>query len=162
MAFQPSSSFSTKNRQIQYHFDQPIIRALEANILPVVYGDVVFDETLGGSILSTEDIFYYLAKNLIPAKIILAGLEDSIWLDFPENINAVTKITVSNFDLIKSKIGQSASIDVTGGMIEKVRIMLNLTSQIPKLKIAIISGKVKGNITRAYNNEKIGTWIEPE
>ncbi len=162
MAFQPSSSFLTKKRQIQENFNLPIERALESKILPVVYGDVVFDEILGGSILSTEDIFNYLAKILFPTKILLAGLEESIWLDFPEKNNGIRKITNADFDLIKNNIGQSASVDVTGGMIEKVQVMLDLITEIPNLKIAIFSGKIKGNITRAFNNQEIGTWIERE
>ena len=162
MTFQPSSSILTKNRQIQDYFYLPIIRALESKILPVVYGDVVFDETLGGSILSTEDIFNFLAKKLLPSRILLAGLEESIWLDFPEKNNRIRKITNANFDLIKNNIGKSTSVDVTGGMIEKVRIMLDLINGNPKLKIAIFSGKIKGNITRALINQEIGTWIERE
>ena len=162
MTFQPSSSFFTKNRQIQDYFDRPIIRALESKILPVVYGDVVFDEILGGSILSTEDIFNFLAKKLLPSKILLAGLEESIWSDFPEKNNRISKITNANFDLIKKNIGKSTSVDVTGGMIEKVRIMLDLINVIPNLKIAIFSGNTEGNITRAFKNQEIGTWLERE
>lgn len=40
--------------------------ALDAGIVPVVHGDVAFDEELGGTIASTEDIFAFLAKEMAP------------------------------------------------------------------------------------------------
>ena len=42
--------------------------ALEAGLLPVIYGDVVFDRQPGGTILSTEDLFTHLVPRLRPAR----------------------------------------------------------------------------------------------
>lgn len=55
--------------------------ALANGILPVVYGDVVFDEVRGGTILSTEDLFQHLAHQLHPERVLLAGLEAGVWAD---------------------------------------------------------------------------------
>ena len=162
MAFPPSATFSTNNREISKYNFLPLLSALKERILPVIYGDVVFDDEIGGSILSTEDVFFYLAKKLYPSRILLAGLEEAIWLDFPENTNPIKKISLENFDSIQDKIGLSASPDVTGGMIEKVKIMLNLTTEISGLKITIFSGNESGNISRILNNQQIGTCIERE
>jgi isopentenyl phosphate kinase len=103
-----------------------------------------------------------LAQKLYPSRILLAGLEDAIWLDFPGKLMPIKKISFENFDLIRDKIGQSESPDVTGGMIEKVKIMLNLTKKISGLKISIFSGKETGNISRVFYNQEIGTCIERE
>lgn len=40
--------------------------ALKAKIVPVIHGDVAFDEELGGTVASTEDIFAYLAREMAP------------------------------------------------------------------------------------------------
>lgn len=40
--------------------------ALKAGIVPVVHGDVSFDEELGGTVASTEDIFAFLAREMVP------------------------------------------------------------------------------------------------
>lgn len=40
--------------------------AIEHDLVPVVYGDVVFDLELGGTILSTEDLFQSLVQPLCP------------------------------------------------------------------------------------------------
>lgn len=40
--------------------------ALRAGLVPVVHGDVAFDEELGGTVASTEEIFSFLARELAP------------------------------------------------------------------------------------------------
>ena len=37
----------------------------------MIYGDVVFDRLLGGTILSTEDLFAHLAAHLQPARLLV-------------------------------------------------------------------------------------------
>lgn len=39
---------------------------MEAGIVPVVHGDVAFDQELGGTVASTEEIFAFLARELKP------------------------------------------------------------------------------------------------
>jgi isopentenyl phosphate kinase len=45
---------------------------------------------LGGTILSTEDLFTYLAGLLHPEQILLAGNEPGVWADFPKNSRLLT------------------------------------------------------------------------
>lgn len=40
--------------------------AVAAGIVPVIHGDVAFDEELGGTVASTEDIFAFLARKTPP------------------------------------------------------------------------------------------------
>ena len=54
--------------------------ALAAGLVPVIYGDVTFDEVRGGTILSTEDLFGFLARALNPERILLAGLEEAVFI----------------------------------------------------------------------------------
>lgn len=46
--------------------NRPIQAALEAGVVPVVHGDVSFDEELGGTVASTEEIFAFLAREMVP------------------------------------------------------------------------------------------------
>jgi isopentenyl phosphate kinase len=133
--------------------------ALAAGIVPVIFGDVVFDEVRGGTILSTETLFNYLVKALSPERILLAGLEDAVWADFPARTRRVERITPSIFDDIKHSVGKSAAADVTGGMEAKVKEMLELAQANPGLKIQIFSGAGPGNLARALMGETLGTEI---
>jgi isopentenyl phosphate kinase len=83
VAFPPSASVIASNGEVTVWDLEPIQAALKSNLLPVVYGDVVFDRVLGGTILSTEDLFGYLAPQLDPGCILLAGLEPGVWADYP-------------------------------------------------------------------------------
>jgi isopentenyl phosphate kinase len=133
--------------------------ALAAGIVPVVFGDTVFDEVRGGTILSTEDLFMSLAAALGPERILLAGLEAGVWADFPERTQIVAQITPRSFQEIKAGVGKSTAADVTGGMESKVKQMLELVEGNPELKVEIFSGVEPGNIVRALTGETLGTLI---
>ena len=77
--------------------DYPIRAALSNGLLPVIHGDVAFDEIRGGTILSTEDLFAHLAHQLHPQRILLAGLEAGVWADFPAHKHLLAEITPGSF-----------------------------------------------------------------
>ena len=49
------------------------VRRSRTGSVPVVFGDVALDEVRGGTIISTEEIFAWLAVRLRPQRVILAG-----------------------------------------------------------------------------------------
>lgn len=161
-SFPPSANMIATNGVGSNYFITPLIKALSAGVIPVVYGDVVFDDQIGGTILSTEDVFFYLTRYLNISAILLAGIEEGIWYDVKNKKGLIPEITPKNFLAIQEKIGASASPDVTGGMIEKVRIMLRLLENNPALKIKIFSGNNFGNLTSAIQDQDIGTRIRWE
>ena len=160
VTFSPSSFISSSNGKGFEYFIYPFEKALSTSILPVIHGDVIFDHLLGGTILSTEDIFLFLSNYYQPQKILLAGIEDYIWADFPEKKFPIKSITTRNFDDIKTKIGKSTSVDVTGGMIEKVRLMIDLVKKYPDTKISIFSGLSSDCLIQEVLGETTGTLIE--
>jgi isopentenyl phosphate kinase len=159
VALAPISSITARDgRIIRWDLD-PLRRALAAKILPVIYGDVVFDEIRGGTILSTEDLFGYLASELQPKNILLAGLEEGVWADFPDRKLVVDRITPESFSSIKQGVGAGLGVDVTGGMQSKVGQMLEVVKASPMLKVLIFSGEDPEKLQKALNGEKIGTMI---
>ena len=162
LALAPSSSVIASEGRVSVWETTPIRMALASGIVPVVYGDVVFDEIRGGTILSTEDLFLHLARALEPERILLAGLEAAVWEDFPARTRKVEKITPESFNEIKAGVGTSAAEDVTGGMESKVKQMLELVSVNPGLTVQIFSGEGSGNLVRALSGEVLGTVIKSE
>ena len=63
MAFPPSAMVIAQEAKVLSWDLSPLHSALQAGLLPVVYGDVVFDTRRGGTILSTEDLFDHLARD---------------------------------------------------------------------------------------------------
>lgn len=162
LALAPVASVIANNGKVAHWSLTPLRAALNAGLTPVVYGDVIFDEIRGGTILSTEDLFEHLARALQPKKILLAGLEGAVWADFPARTRKVERITPTNFDAIRAGIGASHGADVTGGMESKVRQMLKLTEEIPGLTAQIFSGEIPGTLKKALNGETPGTLIGGE
>lgn len=158
--FAPNTMIKTKDHVITQWSVESIKAAMKARLIPVIYGDVVFDDVIGGTILSTEELFGFLAGSLKPQKIYLAGIEDGVWEDYPANKNLITKINANNFDHYRKAIIGSGSIDVTGGMDSKVRQMLSLTEEVEGLSIRVFSGIPEDNIYKALTGMEIGTSIE--
>ena len=159
IALPPSGSVIASDGQVTVWETTPIRMALAAGIVPVIFGDVVFDEVRGGTILSTENLFAYLVKAMAPDRVLLAGLEDAVWEDFPARTRRLEQITPQSFEEIKHGVGGSAAADVTGGMEAKVREMLELVQETPGLRVQIFSGTQPGNLVRALLGEILGTEI---
>jgi len=155
----PSSSTLARDGQVESWNLAPVRRALEASLLPVVFGDVVFDSQRGGTILSTEDLFSYLAEQLQPQRILLAGIEAGVWADFPSCTRLVDEITPASWNDLSATVGGSTAPDVTGGMASKVRQSLELVGRISNLEVFIFSGESMGAIEQALNGAHLGTRI---
>ena len=159
MSLSPASSVIASNEQVAVWETTPLRMALSAEIVPVIHGDVVFDEVRGGTILSTEDLFAHLVRALNPDRILLAGLEDGVWEDFPERTKKIERITPASFEQVRAGVGKSHGADVTGGMESKVKHMLDLVNQVPGLTAQIFSGDEPGNLARVLTGETLGTVI---
>ena len=159
IAIPPSSHVIASDGKVSVWETTPVRMALAAELIPVIFGDVVFDEIRGGTILSTEDLFMHLAHALNPERILLAGIEPAVWMDFPERTQKIEKITPQTFEQVSEGVGKSTSADVTGGMESKVKQMLELVQNNPGLNVQIFSGAEPGNLVRALTGETLGTVI---
>ncbi len=157
LSIQPSASALCENGQIIHLEIRPIVTALKHRLIPVVYGDVAVDLRVGGTIISTEKIFAYLAQELKPQRIFLLGKVPGI---YARTGKIIDKITPDTFEAIAPELGGSDGTDVTGGMADKVAKMLALIQQLPDLEIRIFSGKIPGEVEAALLGYKTpGTLI---
>lgn len=159
LSFPLSSAGVTSNGHLVTWNHDPIQSSLAHHLIPLVYGDVVFDLQQGGTILSTEEQFVHLVPFLKPNRIFLSGLEKGVWQDYPTCTSVLAQITPRSYPQIQTKIFGSASTDVTGGMASKVFSMLQLVTQFPSLQVRIFSGKEENAIYRALVGEPIGTVL---
>lgn len=159
MSFPPSSMIVAENKHITNWNLEPITSSLINGLIPVIYGDVVFDSALGGTILSTEDLFVFLAQRLKPKKILIAGVEDGVYSDYPATHSVILELSPGNINEYNEVLNSSSSVDVTGGMRSKVMLMLDLVINDPSLRVHIFSGKDPNNIIRILDGEILGTLI---
>jgi isopentenyl phosphate kinase len=155
---QPSASALASNGVLESMAVEPIREALSQGIVPLIYGDVALDRVRGGTILSTEALFFYLAQHLPVTDILLLGevegVHDAQGIVIPE-------ITTNNYREVELHLKGSAGVDVTGGMHAKVREMLNLVSQHPTLVIRIFDGTRAGLLQQTLLGQAVpGTLIK--
>jgi len=159
IAFPPSAGVLTSYGDIIQWDLSPMELARSHGLIPVVQGDVIFDVKLGGTILSTERIFQYLARHWHPERILLAGSDRGVYQDINQSDQIISHITPSNIGQLLPAISGSDAVDVTGGMLSKVQMMLELVQTIPSLEVFIFSGAESGNMKKAIAGECPGTLI---
>jgi isopentenyl phosphate kinase len=162
LSFAPSASVISRDGIVESWNLAPLSAALQKRLIPVVYGDVVFDEKRGGTILSTEDLFGYLVHPFKPKRMLLAGLEQGVWADFPKCKNLLIEITPSSSRVAQAALGGSAATDVTGGMLSKVQQSLSLVQANSQLEVFIFTGETAGNVEKALSGDRLGTCIRAE
>jgi isopentenyl phosphate kinase len=155
LPLQPSASARCRDGELISLDERPVRVALEKGLVPVVYGDVALDEVRGGTIISTEEIFAYLAPRLCPRRVVLVGEVPGVFavdpvadraLDMEDNARRVVpEITPLQLPGLAPALGGSRGVDVTGGMLAKVREMLGLVQATPSLSVVqVISGLSEG------------------
>lgn len=159
IAFPPSAMAMAQEGRIARWDLQPVHAALAAGLVPVVYGDVAFDETRGGTILSTEDLFVHLAGALKPQRILLAGDEAGVFADFESAPKLIPHINAANYAEVAAGVRGAQAPDVTGGMAGKVQAMLALAQSLPGCEVRIFSGLEPGNIAASLAGQPSGTLI---
>jgi isopentenyl phosphate kinase len=160
ISFPPSAVTIAQDGKVLTWDLAPLRLALSNGLLPVVYGDVVFDTQRGGTILSTEDLFVYLAEELHPKRVLVAGLEAGVWADFPSRTRLIPEITPDNYPDLASSLSGSTYTDVTGGMASKVEQLMALAQIVPGLEALIFSGETPGAVAQALSGSANGTRIK--
>lgn len=164
VSLQPSASARCRDGELLHLAVEPVRALLAHDLVPLVYGDVALDQAQGHTIISTEQIFAYLARELRPARILLAGEVGGVFTADPTRDPAarlIPEITPASLSRVERLLGGSAGFDVTGGMWAKVRAMVALVEEMPGLEVRLISGEQPGLIARALLERNLaeGTTI---
>jgi isopentenyl phosphate kinase len=121
---------------------------------------VAFDDVHGGTIVSTEDIFVFLAndRKLRPSRILLLGEVPGV-LDPAGDV--IPRITPDTLPAFQSALGGSSGVDVTGGMADKVARMVELVHAFPNIDVHLFSGTAPGMLARVLvdSTVQVGTQI---
>ncbi|HTP09432.1 MAG TPA: isopentenyl phosphate kinase [Anaerolineae bacterium] len=160
----PSASARCDDGRLSY-LDTFVLReTLEHGLVPLVQGDVALDTVRGATIVSTEDVFIYLVREFQPTHILLAGEVAGVYEHQDISGAIIPVITPDNVAQYASALGGSHGTDVTGGMIGKVKQMLDVVRHYPSITVRIFSGAVRGNAQRLLIDPRaeIGTAIRNE
>jgi len=148
LRIQPSASARCRDGELTAMDERPLIAALRNSLVPVVHGDVALDDVRGGTIISTEQIFRWLAPRLHPQRVVLVGeVEGVLTADPASGVQGevIDEITPAMLPQLADALGGSRGVDVTGGMVAKVAEMVALARSTPSLAcVQVISGLAPG------------------
>ena len=158
LSVQPSASARCQDGDLRHLDTRPIRAALAHGLVPLVYGDVALDSVRRGTIVSTEDIFVFLADELHPTRILLLGAVPGV-LDSDGSV--IPHITPADLPSLQITLNGSRGVDVTGGMADKVARMVELVQRDPDMCVHILTGTQPGLLTRALLDDtlSVGTRI---
>ena len=162
VSVQASASAVAKDSKI-VRWDLEAVRLmLESDLLPVPYGDLGLDIAKGVCILSTEEIFRFLAAQLKPKRVIIGTNVDGVYDSDPQinrHAKKIPLITTDNARDVLPSLGGANTIDVTGGMRSKIQTLLQLVKE-TETECLVIGLLVPGALEEALNGEtEKGTLI---
>ena len=144
-SIQPSASARCSDGKLVYLDVGPIREGLGRGLVPLVYGDVALDEVRGGTVASTEDLFVYLSGELEPDRILLLSRVPGV---LGPDGELVPRITPEDLSDLRGPLAGSQSVDVTGGMADKVERMVELVRRRPRITVDILPGDRPGLLAR--------------
>ena len=155
----PASSFiKASNKRIVDGNLVSFKKYLDKGFIPVIYGDVVLDDELEFCVISGDQIIQYLASNLNPTQVILGTDVDGVYNKNPKTHDDA--IFYDKFSSLKDldTLEGTTNIDVTGGMVGKIKELLYLADF--GIESKIINAEVDGNIFKVLENKNVkGTVI---
>ncbi|MBP3792203.1 MAG: isopentenyl phosphate kinase family protein [Methanobrevibacter sp.] len=155
----PASSFiSATDKRITEGSLDLFKRYLDKGFIPVIYGDVVLDTDLEFCVISGDQIIQYLAMNLNPEQVILGTDVDGVYNKNPKTHDDA--IFFDKFTSLKDldTLEGTTNVDVTGGMVGKIKELLYLADL--GIESKIINAEVEDNIFKVLENMEVkGTVI---
>ncbi len=148
-----------KGRVIKVFFDG-ISNCLRAGVIPLVFGDVVPDKTLGFSIISTEVVFKALFEKALEKgfrveRVIFLGDYEGV---YDKEGEIIKKINARGLPRLKEVLKGAEGKDVTGGMRHKVKKALEFARKGTKVNILGFSS-VENRILESLKGKEIGTLV---
>jgi isopentenyl phosphate kinase len=156
VSLRPMSMIMTSEGKLDKNMFEIMEEVISQSLIPVVYGDVIWDKKWKSTIFSGETILsqigIYLAKKGYKiSKIIQVGDTNGVY-DLKEK--TISLITKKGWGKIKGCLFNNKRADVTGGMKHKIKNALEIA------KIGIDTLLINGNIINELLNAILGKTVK--
>lgn len=159
VSLSPMSMILAENGSLINHFFVVIEETLKQDLIPIVYGDVIWDKKWKSTIFSGEKMIseithYLIRKGYDIEKVIQVGETEGVINDKGET---VPRIDLKNWKEVQKNIFDTKALDVTGGIPHKIEEALDLARK--GIETFLISDK-QNNLLNAIMRKPIrGTII---
>ncbi len=162
LSYAPSTCIVTDNGRIK-SCDSLILDSMtKMGFTPVLYGDAVFDDKLGFTVLSGDQLVAYLAIKLRAEKIVVGVDTDGLYEADPKvdaNAKPYMHLNLEQLKRVQAKLGKAQATDVTGGMAGKIAELIPAVEE--GIKVQIVNATRNLRVLRGLRGERIeGTIIE--
>ncbi|MCW4006291.1 MAG: isopentenyl phosphate kinase [Candidatus Bathyarchaeota archaeon] len=158
----PSSCITTEDGRIKTFEDSIVCKCMQMGFVPVLYGDAVFDQKKGFTVLSGDQLVAYLATKLKAQKIVIGVDTDGLFDSDPKTNSEAQRyprLTLDELKELQGKIGKAQGTDVTGGMAGKISELIPAIEQ--GIPVKIVNASRGQRVYRALADLNIeGTLIE--
>lgn len=160
ISLRPMSMIFAESGKLSKHFFCVLEEVLKQGLMPIVYGDVIWDKKWRSTIFSGEkiisEIAIYLKKNKYKIlKVIQVGETNGVYDLDGKTISQINSGGISSLEKIFSENGNA---DVTGGMKHKVENAILLAQE--GIDTVIINGLISNALIKTVNGKKVkGTLI---
>ncbi|MCW4018059.1 MAG: isopentenyl phosphate kinase [Candidatus Bathyarchaeota archaeon] len=162
LSITPSACIITENGRIKYFDDTVLCNCMKMGFVPVMYGDAVFDEKMGFSVLSGDQLMTYLAVKLKAQKLVIGVDTDGLYEADPKvdkTAKPYLKLNLEQLKRVQAKIGGAQTTDVTGGMAGKIAELIPAVEA--GVTVQIVNATRNLRVLRGLTGEKIeGTIIQ--
>jgi len=162
LSIAPSGCIVTENCRIK-SFDDTVLKALsKMAYTPVMYGDVVFDDKQGFTVLSGDQLVAYLALKYKATKIVVGVDTDGVFDSDPKtnpNAKPFKSLSLKELKELQPKFGKAQGTDVTGGMAGKIAELIPAVEA--GVHVTVTGATKRLSIFRALTDQSVlGTEIE--
>jgi len=148
--FEPISLFYVEDGIVLSSFLNPIKKALQLGFTPILFGDVVFDQKKGFSILSGDTIAKHLALEFNARMVVMCSDVDGVFIkrgdDEGSKVELIREINERNVREVLDYLSKShvEGLDVTGGIFNKVKEMWDVASN--GIEVFLVNALVEGRL----------------
>ena len=154
----PAAAATFKNSSIVSFEPDVFRRVADIGLVPVTFGDVVPDESMGFSICSGDLMMEALAKSFKPRIVVFCADVDGVFSSDPKRDGRAE--IISQFDassLRALKKTESKNADVTGSIYGKLERMLAISRHCEKCMI--VNGNVPGRLGKALRGDAVVSTV---
>ena len=158
LSIQASSIFIRDSQEVSASSMEVVETALDLNILPILYGDIILDKQGSFSIISGDQIILELCKNLDRyriSKVIFTMETDGIYVSDNESGEDCILATECYSDQLENlKLANlDQKIDVTGGIKGKINFIQKICNH--NIPVQLINGLKDEYIYKSLKNQKL-------
>lgn len=147
-----------KMRIVDYSF-QALKGFLSLGMIPLIGGDMIFDETMGFSVCGGDQLAVILSRELKANQLIFATDVTGVYDKDPKKeMNAILlkNINVNEIEKLIEKIGETNKTDASGKMQGKLQSIISAKDLIEDgLQVSIISMMEYGNLQKYLEGHEI-------